>query len=769
MTKARTLKNLRERFIKKDFKDAKVLDLYIFYAKNYLNNKEKILKDILGIFNEDMIVRSSSLNEDTNFSSNAGGFDSVLAVKANSKDLDLAIQKVISSYENLNDKDEIFVQPMLKSVSMAGVVFTADIDTLAPYYIVNYDESGSTDSVTSGKDNNLKTFICLKNKIALLKDKRLSKLLKVCEFLQDLFTNEFLDIEFAFSNDELYIFQVRNIVIKDKVLKQNLNIEDSLTKLYKKIQKLNKEHLGVLGDKAIFGVMPDWNPAEIIGLRPRNLSLSIYKELITDNVWAYQRDNYAYRNLRSNPLLISFMGLPYIDVRVSFNSFVPKDLNELISKKLINYYLNELNSNKDKHDKVEFDIVYSCYYFGISNKLKKLLSFSFNENELKRIEFSLLNLTNNLIKNSLHKKDITRSAILEEKYEQIINLDISLVDKIYWLNEYIKRYGTLPFAGVARSAFIAMQFLNSMLNEGIFTKDDYSKFLKSLNTVSKQLSKDIHILNKKDFLEKYGHLRPGTYDILSKRYDQNYDEYFSETNDFIEENDFVFTKEQIDKIEILLIENGLEIDFNTFISFIKEAIEGREYVKFVFTKALSRILEYIKDLGAKLGFDRDDLSYLDYKQVLNLYSSLNHMDLKEIFSNNIKLNKDLYEYTKVLKLPSLITKEEDVFMFFMQKEEANFIGLKTIKAKLVLEENIHKEDLKGKIICIKSADPGYDFLFSKNIAGLITCFGGANSHMAIRCAELGIVAIIGCGEERFNEYSKAKVISIDALNKKVIC
>ena len=769
MTKARTLKNLRERFIEKNFSDAKVLDLYIFYAKDYLNNKEKILKDILGIFNEDMIVRSSSLNEDTNFSSNAGGFDSVLAVKANSKDLDLAIQKVISSYENLSDKDEIFVQPMLKSVSMAGVVFTADIDTLAPYYIVNYDESGSTDSVTSGKDNNLKTFICLKNKIALLKDKNLSKLLKVCEFLQDLFTNEFLDIEFAFSNDELYIFQVRNIVTKNKILKQNLNIEDSLTKLYKKIQKLNKEHLGVLGDKAIFGVMPDWNPAEIIGLRPRNLSLSIYKELITDNVWAYQRDNYAYRNLRSNPLLISFMGLPYIDVRVSFNSFVPKDLNEHISKKLINYYLNELNSNKDKHDKVEFDIVYSCYYFGISNKLKKLLSFSFNENELKRIEFSLLNLTNNLIKNSLHKKDITRSAILEEKYEQIINLDISLVDKIYWLNEYIKRYGTLPFAGVARSAFIAMQFLNSMLNEGIFTKDDYSKFLKSLNTVSKQLSKDIHILNKKDFLEKYGHLRPGTYDILSKRYDQNYDEYFSETNDFIEENDFVFTKEQIDKIEILLIENGLEIDFNTFISFIKEAIEGREYVKFVFTKALSRILEYIKDLGAKLGFDRDDLSYLDYKQVLNLYSSLNHMDLKEIFSNNIKLNKDLYEYTKVLKLPSLITKEEDVFMFFMQKEEANFIGLKTIKAKLVLEEDIYKEDLKDKIVCIKSADPGYDFLFSKNIAGLITCFGGANSHMAIRCAELGIVAIIGCGEERFNEYSKAKVISIDALNKKVIC
>ena len=71
--------------------------------------------------------------------------------------------------------------------------------------------------------------------------------------------------------------------------------------------------------------MPDWNPAEIIGVRPWPLSLSLYRELITDAIWAYQRDNYGYQNLRSFPLLVSFHGLPYIDVRVSFNSFVPRD------------------------------------------------------------------------------------------------------------------------------------------------------------------------------------------------------------------------------------------------------------------------------------------------------------------------------------------------------------------------------------------------------------------------------------------------------------
>ena len=31
---------------------------------------------------------------------------------------------------------------------------------------------------------------------------------------------------------------------------------------------------------------------------------------------------------------------------------------------------------------------------------------------------------------------------------------------------------------------------------------------------------DLKKLDKKNFLLKYGHLRPGTYDIMSKRYDQ---------------------------------------------------------------------------------------------------------------------------------------------------------------------------------------------------------------------------------------------------------
>ena len=48
---------------------------------------------------------------------------------------------------------------------------------------------------------------------------------------------------------------------------------------------------------------------------------------------------------------------------------------------------------------------------------------------------------------------------------------------------------------------------------------------------------------------------------------------------------------------------------------------------------------------------------------------------------------------------------------------------------------------------IENADPGFDWIFGSKILGLITKYGGVNSHMAIRCAELEIPVAIGCGEQ----------------------
>ncbi len=200
--------------------------------------------------------------------------------------------------------------------------------------------------------------------------------------------------------------------------------------------------------------------------------------------------------------------------------------------------------------------------------------------------------------------------------------------------------------------------------------------------------------------------------------------------------------------------------------FIKEAIEGREYVKFQFTKHLSQILRYIEDFGGRFNISKDDLAFLDIQEIINLYATLDHRDVKNILESDIEKNKQFYNFTKAIKLPSLIQEKEDIYNFFISDDMPNFVTLKRIDGTPVKEQDILKNNLKNKIICIKS-DPGYDYLFSKGIGGLITCYGGVNSHMAIRCAEMGIPAAIGCGEKNFTRYCNAKKIEIDASNNQV--
>jgi len=142
-------------------KSASILPIYRFQIDSFRKNKENILNNIQLKLTGEVIIRSSSANEDTELTSNAGNFTSIMNIDSqDSVALSNAIERVISSYGSTSsDKDEVLIQPMLQNVQLAGVIFTADIDTLSPYYVINYDDSGSTDSVTSGNTNKLKTYV----------------------------------------------------------------------------------------------------------------------------------------------------------------------------------------------------------------------------------------------------------------------------------------------------------------------------------------------------------------------------------------------------------------------------------------------------------------------------------------------------------------------------------------------------------------------------------------------------------------------------------
>ena len=213
--------------------------------------------------------------------------------------------------------------------------------------------------------------------------------------------------------------------------------------------------------------------------------------------------------------------------------------------------------------------------------------------------------------------------------------------------------------------------------------------------------------------------------------------------------------------------SSLQVTSDQLLAFIRQAVEGREYAKFVFTKTLSEVLHQTKMLGERLGLSREELSFVDIQRILELYACVDQRDLRDILTDDISRSRMLYQFTNAVKLPPLITTPEDIYSFEAFTERPNFVTLRRIKAPVVLEAELGSTDPKGKIVFIRSADPGYDFLFAKSIGGLVTAFGGANSHMAIRCAELGIPAVIGAGESNFAVWSSAAVLEIDAANQLV--
>lgn len=137
--------------------------------------------------------------------------------------------------------------------------------------------------------------------------------------------------------------------------------------------------------------------------------------------------------------------------------------------------------------------------------------------------------------------------------------------------------------------------------------------------------------------------------------------------------------------------------------------------------------------------------------------------------NEINTNKANYLENVQLKLPEVITNKKDIYFYFEGDNKINFVGTKSITSNILEIKKIkNKNQIKKKIILIENADPGYDYLFTYKIDGLITKFGGANSHMSIRCSELGIPAAIGVGEKKYNEIINTKKIMIDCLNEKIL-
>ena len=777
-SKSSTLKLLKKRL-----KKSKIEDILDFTLDEWNTNENLILKNIKKKFKNEIIIRSSAIGEDSKEKSHAGNYMSILNINSQSDSkVKSSIKSVINSYSekgNFNEKNQILIQSQTKNIKISGVVFTKTPDMGSPYYIINYETTGATDGVTKGIVNN--TIKIFRNS-KLKKSKKIwNLLLSSIKEIEKIVNNDLLDIEFGITNsNQIVIFQVRPITtLNSNNIIKVAKVEKLIQKSKNFFNKKNQEKC-IFGKHTVFSDMADWNPAEIIGHDPNTLDYSLYDYLIMNDSWQKGREKIGYQKVNNN-LMVKFGRKPYVDVRSSFNSLIPEKIDNNLKKKLIKFYFKKLQNQPYLHDKIEFEILFTCYEPYLNERLEELKLHGFTSNEIKILKENLLLFTNHLIQNfskifdecndSISKMRKNRTKILailnnsHHTHKELISASEFLLDDC-------KSLGTVYFSIMARIAFVASIIIKNLVKSGIISEKFVNDFMNSINSPLSQFQID-HIsftqnkISKKEFLHKYGHLRPGTYDITATRYDK--DSKFLENMKSLKLPKTKKSNINYPNLENTFKKSGLIFSNTTFYDFVKKSIVQREEMKFEFTKNLSDSLELIAEAGKKLNFSRDELANIEIKNIINDSKKLKTKFLKDKWKKIIKQSIKNKSLNQNLILPPIISSDDDFDYISYPMSKPNFITSKKLFSELISVEKIDDISiLKNKIILLENADPGFDWIFSSNPSGLITKYGGVASHMAIRCAELGLPAAIGCGELLYEKLKHASKIHLDCQNSQII-
>ena len=256
-SKATTLERLGPRLTR-----ARTCDQVTLPADAWHRGREALVAGILGRFAPARLsVRSSAAGEDGWEESRAGSYLSLINVEPDPETLARTIDDVFASYETPSADHQVLVQPMVEDVVISGVVLTRDLDTGAPYYVVNYDDfSGRTDTVTGGAVS--KMVMVHRGNPDALHSPRMRKLIAVVQEIEAVTDCDELDIEFCATADlAFYVLQVRPLAarhawqgVADDV------IAGALAAIRQNLRARMEPEPDLAGGPTILGEMPGLEP-----------------------------------------------------------------------------------------------------------------------------------------------------------------------------------------------------------------------------------------------------------------------------------------------------------------------------------------------------------------------------------------------------------------------------------------------------------------------------------------------------------------------------
>ena len=674
-------------------------------------------------------VRSSCNLEDGEDNSFAGQFDTYLNVKES--DLIKYIKKCflslfndnVFSYINNSNIDfndlrmNVIVQEMVDA-DISGVLFTSNPQGILNESVISvaYGLGENVDSdkgdVTNYYYNNTDKVYYYEGK-DILSSNNINKLLEEANKIKDIL-GDYLDIEFAFKDNELYFLQARNITtINDNnvLVLDNSNIVESYPNisLPLTISFVDNVYSNVFR-KLVSRVLRDDSEVKKLDVVFNNMTGSV-------NGRIYYKISNWYSLLKYLPFSkkIIPMWQEMLGVKSKITTSNDVKISNFSKLKVCFNYIRELINSQKNMDKLnkEFININKYYKEKISSDLSNEDIFKLYRKVEDRIlnnwDITLVNDMYAFIYTSLLKKYLNKKY----KNEEITNKYISGISNIESLKP-IK------------------ELINLSYNKNSYSKCEFEKL-------------------KDDYIELYGDrsleelkLESKTFRTNRELLDKKIDEYTKDLDKLKE------MYNNINKDNKVIVKENFIMRF--LVKRVNSGIKNREISRLNRSRVYGMVREMILLIGNNLVKDNiieneRDIFYLklseifklddiDYKKLINdrkntyknyyklpAYSRLVFMDQE--FDKNIKdvnLNKDNFDCSELRGIPCSFGVVEGEVLVVKNVDEIN--------------------DVKDKILVTKMTDPGWVFLLA-TAKGVISEKGSLLSHTAIISRELKIPSIVG--------------------------
>lgn len=710
------------------------------YLKEIRKNNESVL----------FAVRSSALSEDSTQASFAGEFETVLNVKTD-EEIQSAIYEVFSSreservkaYSSVQGMDQshqiaVVIQIMIQS-EISGVLFTADPITGSHESMTGNFVFGLGEQLVSGESNAYPFNIMRpKRKYEGPSEfkKYASELYKYASKLETEY-GAHQDIEWAVSNGKLYILQARpittlitgnpdtyewNDTLDGDFLWTNTNVGEAMSDVFTPlswsiIRALDEEQMTIPGYYLFSG--------NICGRAYTNISyaLSLYP--------AFGKDIKSLIKIMSEV----FGQMPE-EIEIPIYPFSKLGLIKGMAPKLKHRLKNIIKASKEIPE-----------HLNESPNLCRRMTETIKE-----------------VKTKEELIDLWKTEILPFNFKA---LWIALAGGRKMVIANKLKDELIKVAGIEDT--------NTLMSN--FRGDSSLESLGPIIGISKIITGE---MNREEYRMKYGHRGPHEFELSiphpgeDETWLEKQIEEFKNSNTDVEN----LLNKQHDQYEEALkrLKENFPKEANNFekkIVKVAEAARLRESVRSEWTRAFRVNRAFALKAGELTGIG-NDIFFLYINEVLDLLSG------NDFALNHIAVRKENYKkYKSLPPLPSIIRGRFDPFkwvknsnrrvdyydesMPITTQDSETLKGFAGASGKIegvvrILTNPEEGENLKkGEILVASTTNVGWTPLFPKASA-IITDIGAPLSHAAIVARELGIPAVVGCGNATTRLKTGDKVI-----------